>query len=107
MTDIEVPDSQTLMAELRQQQEAVTQLRASIDALVVKGHSRSNEVTVTVRGTGKVAEISIDPQLPRRYDAHDLGAIIAEAVNDAMAKLAAATSARFAPLLEGVPKLTG
>ena len=107
MTNIEVPDSETLMAQLRQQQEAVAQVRAGIDALVIKGHSRSNEVTVTVRGTGKVADISIDPQLPRRYDAHDLGAIIAEAVNDAMAKLAAATSARFAPLLEGVPKLAG
>ena len=106
MTDIEVPDSQALMAELRQQQEAVAQLRASIDALVVKGYSRANEVTVTVRGTGKVAEISIDPALPKRYDAHDLGAIITEAVNDALGKLAAATSARFAPLLEGVPKLT-
>jgi nucleoid-associated protein EbfC len=103
MTEVDVPDSETLMAQLRQQQQEVAQLQRSIDALVVKGYSRGNEVTVTVRGTGKVAEISIDPELPRRYDAHDLGAIVAEAVNDGLGKLAAATSAKFAPLLDGVP----
>jgi DNA-binding protein YbaB len=106
MTDIEVPDSASLMAELRQQQEAVAQLRASIDALTVKGYSRGNEVAVTVKGTGKVSEIVIDPQLQRRYDAHDLGAIITEAVNDALGKLGAATSARFAPLLEDARRFT-
>ena len=105
MTELDVPDSATLMAELRRQQQEVAQLRASIDALVVKGYSRGNEVAVTVRGTGKVADIAIDPELPRRYDAHDLGAIVTEAVNDALGKLAAATNARFAPLLQGAPRL--
>ena len=56
--------------------------------------------------SSKVAEIVIDPQLSQRYDAHDLGSIITEAVNDALGKLAAATSARFAPLLEEARQLT-
>lgn len=103
MTEAGVPDSDALMAQLRQQQQEVAQLQQSIDALVVKGYSRGNEVSATVRGTGKVSEIAIDPALPKRYDAHDLGAIIAEAVNDALGKLAAATNAKFAPLLDGVP----
>jgi DNA-binding protein YbaB len=94
-----LPDSADLMAELRRQQEAVEQIQRSVDALVVKGHSRANEVSATVRGTGRFTEIVIDAELTRRYDAHDLGAIVTEAVNDALGKLAVATKARFAPVL--------
>ncbi|MFI7672959.1 YbaB/EbfC family nucleoid-associated protein [Actinophytocola sp. NPDC049390] len=99
MSSFEVPDSAELMAELRRHQDAIEQIQRSVDALVVKGHSRANEVVATVRGTGRFTEIAIDAELPRRYDAHDLGAIVTEAVNDALGKLAAATNDRFAPVL--------
>lgn len=105
MSNPGISDSDALMEQLRQQQQEVAQLQRSVEALVIKGYSRSNEVTATVRGTGKVSEIAIDPELIRRYDAHDVGVIVTEAVNDALAKLAAATSARFAPLLENTPPL--
>lgn len=97
--DFGAPDTDELMAELRRQQDAVEQVQRSVDALVVKGRSRADEVTATVRGTGRFTEIAIDPEIVRRYDAHDLGAIVTEAVNDALGKLATATKAQFAPVL--------
>jgi hypothetical protein len=94
------PEIDSMLEELRQQQEQIERIQRGVDAMVVKGFSRGNEVTASVRGTGRLTEISIDPAMIRQYDAHDIGAIVTEAVNDAFDKLAAATKARFAPVLE-------
>ncbi|MCP2170159.1 YbaB/EbfC family nucleoid-associated protein [Goodfellowiella coeruleoviolacea] len=88
-----------MMARLQRRQQEIAQIQRGVDAMLVKGFSRASEVTATVRGTGRLVEISIDPVTVRRHDAHDIGAIVTEAVNDALDRLAAATQARFAPVL--------
>lgn len=94
-----------LLDRVRRQTDQVQRIQRSVEAMQVKGMSRNNEVTVTLQGTGKFTEISIDPQTARRYDARELGEIVLEAVNDGLRKLAEATSARFAPVIEAASRI--
>jgi nucleoid-associated protein EbfC len=96
-----------LLDKVRQQTDQVQRIQRSIEAMQVKGRSRNDEVTVTVQGTGRFTAIDIDPETVRRYDAHDLGDIVLEAVNDGLRKLAEASSARFAPVIEAASRLDG
>jgi DNA-binding protein YbaB len=95
-TDPEVAD---MVAQLARQQADVEQARQDVEAMLVKGGSRGHEVVATMRGTGELSEVAIDPDALRRYDAHDLGTLVTEAVTDAQRRLAKATEARFAPIL--------
>lgn len=95
-TDPEVAD---MVAQLARQQQDVEQARLDVEAMMMKGGSRGHEVVAAMRGTGELVEITIDPDALRRYDAHDLGGLVVEAVSDAQRRLARATEARFAPIL--------
>ena len=92
-------DIDGLLEQVRQQQEDVARIQRSVEAMEVKGASRGNEVSVTLRGSGRFTEIAIDPEAQRRFDAENLGGLVLEAVNDGLTKLAEATRARFAPIL--------
>lgn len=93
-------DMAGLLDQVRRQQEQVERIQRGVETMEVKGSSRGGEVTVSLKGTGRFTEISIDPESVRRYDARDLGDIVLEAVNDGLRKMAEATSARFAPVIE-------
>lgn len=94
------PEVAELLARVRRQRDEVLRVQRAVAALRVTGHSRDNEVTVTVQGTGRFTEISIDPETVRRYTARDLGDLVLEAVNDGLRKLSAASTARYAPIIE-------
>jgi nucleoid-associated protein EbfC len=96
----EMPDVSKLMERVRQQQEEVRRIQRGVEAMEITGGSRDREVQVTVRGTGQVTRVTIDPDAMQDYNASDLGDIVMEAVNDALRKVAEASSARFQPLIE-------
>jgi DNA-binding protein YbaB len=96
-----------LLDRVRQQTDQVQRIQQGIEAMLVKGNSRNNEVTVTVQGTGRFTEITIDPETMRRFNARDLGDIVLEAVNDGLGKLAQASTARFAPVIEAANRIEG
>jgi DNA-binding protein YbaB len=98
-------DVDSLLAQVRQQQEQVARIQRSVEQMEVKGGSRNNEVTVRLRGTGRFTEISIDPEAARRFNARDLGDIVLEAVNDGLQKLTEASSARFKPVIEAASRM--
>jgi nucleoid-associated protein EbfC len=99
--DIDVSvDIADIMERIQEQQDAVERVQRDVEIMRVDGYSRSNEVTATIQGTGRFTAIDIDPDTIRRYDPYDLGAIVLEAVNDAVTRLAEATSALYAPVLE-------
>jgi DNA-binding YbaB/EbfC family protein len=101
MTDSDMTaDVAGLLEKVRQQTDQVQRIQRSVEAMRVTGTSRNGEVTVTVQGTGRFTAVDIDPETVRRYDARDLGDIVLEAVNDGLHKLAEASSARFAPVIE-------
>ena len=93
------PEMAEMVAQLARQQEDVEQARRAVEAMVVKGVSRGNEVVATIRGTGELTAVTIAPDALRRYDSDDIGAMVTEAVGDAQRRLAKATEARFAPVL--------
>lgn len=93
------PEVARAVEYLARQQQEIARVQKSVEAMLVKGSSRGYEVVATVRGTGEFAEVSIDPDTVRRFDAHDIGELVTEAVNDARRKLAKESEARFAPLL--------
>jgi hypothetical protein len=94
-----------LLERVRQQTDQVQRIQRSVEAMRITGTSRNGEVTVTVQGTGRFTEISIDPETVRRYNARDLGDIVLEAVNDGLHKLAETSTARFAPVIEAAGRI--
>lgn len=100
MTLPPTPDLDALLEQVRVQQEQVAQAQRSVEALEIRGSSRGDEVSVTLRGTGQFTELTFHGDTLRRYAARELGDIVIEAVNDGLTKLAAASAARFAPFVE-------
>ncbi|WP_037367114.1 YbaB/EbfC family nucleoid-associated protein [Amycolatopsis orientalis] len=95
-----VPDMDELLAQVRKQTEEVQRIQRTVEAMEVKAASRQNEVTVTLRGDGRFTSVDIDPRAIREYDARTLSEIVLEAVNAGLQKLAEASSAKFAPVIE-------
>ena len=89
-----------LMERIHNQQADIERIQREIEVMEVVGASRDDEVRVTIRGNGQVVGIDIDPDAHRRNDAHELGELVKEAVNDALRKVAEAGSARFQPVIE-------
>ncbi|HEY2059085.1 YbaB/EbfC family nucleoid-associated protein [Amycolatopsis sp. NBC_01480] len=101
MTDpYAVPDMDELLAQVRRQTDEVQRIQRSVEAMEVKAASRQNEVSVVLRGDGRFTSIDIDPRAIREYDARNLSEIVLEAVNAGLQKLAEASSAKFAPVIE-------
>jgi hypothetical protein len=98
-------DVEGLLDQVRQQADEVQRIQRSVEAMQVKGNSRNNEVTVTVTGTGRFTEVTIDPETMRRFNARDLGDIVLEAVNDGLRKLGEASTARFKPIIEAAGRI--
>lgn len=94
------PEIDDLLARVREQQAEVERIQKSVTELEITGYSRNNEVTVTLRGSGRFTEISIDEDVARRLDAASLGDIVLEAVNDGLKRLGEASTAKFKPVLD-------
>ena len=97
------PEVEELMARIQRQTEEIEQIQRDIAELSVQGYSRDREVTATVQGSGRLTEITIEPATLREFDAYDVGAIVLEAVNDALDRLAETTAARYAPVIDAAP----
>lgn len=98
-------DVAALLERVRRQQQEIERIQRSVEASETTGGSRGDEVRVTVRGNGRVTAVTLDPDALRRYDAHELGELVAEAVNDGLRRAAEATSARFQPVIEAASRV--
>jgi nucleoid-associated protein EbfC len=102
----EIPDVDQLLERLRQQQEEAQRIQRGVEAMEVTGASRHDDVRVTVRGNGQVTDVTIDPDALRQYRSDELGDVVMEAVNDALLRVAEATTARFRPFIEAASRVT-
>ncbi|GAA2040985.1 hypothetical protein GCM10009839_49140 [Catenulispora yoronensis] len=91
---------EALMERIRGQQADIERIQRELEATEVVGASRDDEIRVTARGNGQVVGVDIHDEALRRNDAHELGELVKEAVNDALRKVAEAGSARFQPVIE-------
>ncbi|MGW0431713.1 YbaB/EbfC family nucleoid-associated protein [Micromonospora sp. NPDC003197] len=93
------PAIEELMAQVREQQQRIEDIQRSVETMEITGYAGNGDVTVKLKGDGRFTDVSIDPQVLRRYDAQTIGQLVLEAVNDGLAKLGAASEAKYAPLL--------
>jgi nucleoid-associated protein EbfC len=98
-------DLTALMERVRAQQQEIERIQRGVEAMEVTGGSRGDDVLVTVRGNGQVTDVTIDPDALAQYDAHELGEIVMEAVNDGLRRLAEARAARFRPVIEAASQM--
>lgn len=96
-TDIDIPG---LLDRVRGQADRIRSIQREVEAIRVTGTSRDGAVTVTVQGNGTLARLQIAPDAVRGQDTRDLGDTVLEAVNDGLRRLAEASAARFAPVLD-------
>lgn len=87
------------LARAQEQQRRIQEAQRALESTEISGRSRYNVVTATIRGSGQLLDVTIDPRQMSRYDAKALGALVVEAVNDAMGRLAAASQETFAPFV--------
>src|SRR6516225_10028617 len=95
-----MPNVNSLLESIRSQQANIERIQGELEATEVVGVSRDDEVRVTVRGNGRVTDVTIDEHALRRIDAHELGELVKEAVNDGLRRVAEAGSAKFKPVIE-------
>jgi DNA-binding YbaB/EbfC family protein len=89
-----------LMERIRDQQSDIERVQRELEVMEIVGASRDDEVRVTVRGNGQVVMVDIDEEAMRRNDAHELGELVKEAVNDGLRRMAEAGSAKFKPMID-------
>ncbi len=93
------PEIEDLLARVREQQERIEEIQRSVSEMMITGYAGNGDVTVKLNGGGRFTEVTIDPQVARRYDADTLGSLVLEAVNDGLTKLSQASQAKFAPII--------
>jgi nucleoid-associated protein EbfC len=87
-----------VLAEIDAQQRLFEQAEQAMLRTEVTGRSRNGEVTAKVAGAGRVTEVTIDPRTLQRLGAQAIGALVAEAVNDGLARMTVAGRKHFEQL---------
>ena len=100
-------DVAALLERVRGQRDEIERIQRGVAAMEVTGRSRHDVVRVTVRGSGQLSNVTIDPDALSDYDADELGEIVMEAVNDGLRKVAEASRAKFQPVIEAASKAEG
>lgn len=99
MWDTQGLDPAAALAEAQRQTALVEEIQRDIDSTDTVGQSAHGMVRVTVRGTGLVVDVTIDPEAVRYYDAETLGGLVLEAINDGMRTAVTSARDKFAVVL--------
>ncbi|WP_028478089.1 YbaB/EbfC family nucleoid-associated protein [Nocardia sp. CNY236] len=95
-------DMQQMLAQAQQMQQAVMQAQAEIAATEVQGVAGGGLVEVTLKATGEVVSLTIDPKAVDPEDVETLQDLVIGAVNDAMANAQRLAAERLGPLSAGL-----
>ncbi|WP_459548867.1 YbaB/EbfC family nucleoid-associated protein [Nocardia sp. X0981] len=100
-------DMQQLLQQAQQMQQQVMAAQAEIAAAEVEGQAGNGLVQVTIKATGEVLSLTIDPQAVDPEDVETLQDLVIGAINDAMANAQQLAAERLGPLAGGAPGLPG
>ncbi|MET8654867.1 MULTISPECIES: YbaB/EbfC family nucleoid-associated protein [Nocardia] len=95
-------DMQQLLAQAQQMQQAVMEAQAEIAASEVEGQAGGGLVKVTIKASGEVIALTIDPKVVDPEDVEGLQDLVIGAVNDAMANAQQIAVERLGPLSGGL-----
>jgi nucleoid-associated protein EbfC len=96
------PDMQQILAQAQQMQQQLMAAQAEIAATEVTGQAGGGLVTATVKGSGEIVSLSIDPKVVDPEDVETLQDLVIGAFTDASTKAQQIASSRLGPLAGGL-----
>ena len=106
-----MPDMQQLLAQAQQMQQQLMTAQNEMAQAEVTGQAGGGLVTATVKGTGEVVAVRIDPKVVDPEDIETLQDLVVAAVADASVKAQEIASEKLGPLAGGlgggIPGLPG
>lgn len=100
-------DMSALLAQAQQVQQQLMETQAELARAEVQGEAGGGLVRVTMRGSGGVIAVSIDPKVIDPSDPETLQDLIVGALDDAAAKAAQLVQSRLGPLAGGMGNSPG
>jgi nucleoid-associated protein EbfC len=91
-----------LLAQAQQMQQQLMQAQEELAATDVHGQAGGGLVQVTMKGSGEVVAVSIDPKVVDPGDVETLQDLIVGALTDASAQVAELAQSRLGPLAGGL-----
>ena len=91
-----------LLAQAQQMQQQLMQAQEELAATDVHGQAGGGLVQVTMKGSGEVVAVSIDPKVVDPDDVETLQDLIVGALADASAQVAELAQSRLGPLAGGL-----
>ena len=95
-------DMAKIMKQAQEMQSRMAEAQARLDSIAVEGEAGAGLVRVAVNAKGEVKGLSIDPSLFKPEDREVVEDLIVAALQDAMAKAAAAASEEMGKVTEGL-----
>ncbi|MBY8855941.1 YbaB/EbfC family nucleoid-associated protein [Nocardia sp. CA2R105] len=95
-------DMQALLAQAQQMQQAVMAAQEEIAAAEVPGEAGGGLVKVTIKATGEVTSLQIDPKVVDPEDVETLQDLLVGALNTAMANAQQLAAEKLGPLAGGM-----
>ncbi|MAU96997.1 MAG: YbaB/EbfC family nucleoid-associated protein [Fulvimarina sp.] len=95
-------DLMNMMKQAKAMQEKMAELQEDVKAVEVSGQSGGGLVTVTLRGTGEMAGLVVDPSLMKEDEKDILEDLIVAAHADAHAKLQLAIQEKTEQMTSGL-----
>jgi DNA-binding YbaB/EbfC family protein len=91
-----------LLAQAQQMQQQLIQAQEQLAATAVHGQAGGGLVQVTMKGSGEVVAVSIDPTVVDPDDVETLQDLIVGALADASAQVTILAQSRLGPLAGGL-----
>jgi nucleoid-associated protein EbfC len=96
------PDMSALLAQAQQMQQQLMEAQEQLAATEVHGQAGGGLVQVTMKGSGEVVAVSIDPKVVDPDDIETLQDLIVGAVADASKQVTILAQSRLGPLAGGL-----
>jgi DNA-binding YbaB/EbfC family protein len=98
----DTPDMSALLAQAQQMQQQLMEAQEQLAATEVHGQAGGGLVQVTMKGSGEVVAVSIDPKVVDPDDIETLQDLIVGAVADASKQVTILAQSRLGPLAGGL-----
>jgi nucleoid-associated protein EbfC len=96
------PDMSALLAQAQQMQQQLMAAQEQLAATEVNGQAGGGLVQVTMKGSGEVVAVTIDPKVVDPDDVETLQDLIVGALADASKQVRILTQSRLGPLAGGL-----
>jgi DNA-binding YbaB/EbfC family protein len=101
------PNLQQLMKQAQKMQQQMASAQEELAEAEVTGTSGGGLVTVTIKGTGEVVSVKIDPKAVDPDDVETLEDLVVAAMHNASDGVRALTEEKMGPLTSGLGGLGG